>query len=1282
MDKNYESRQFDEGEMKRLLQEYENKNRELNEMLNTIPGGICKVRLDNDFTLLYGNAGYYELYGYTREEMRYEIGNRLIALIDDQHAGKVMTSIQRAYQERQKGFEIEKRVFRRNGEPVWLLTVGVFREEADEVHLYCMVFDITEKKQSEDKQKRSREQLKILAKQTQSTVFEFDFGSKQLVLSREVEEEYGIPAGTADVPAYLIEAGIIHKDGVKDFLRMQEQIAKGAAESVCVIEMKAVGTGYRWKRVHLIRMEKTGQVPRVMGIIQDITDQKEAEFNSIKTETYKDAILADSEGYSEVNVTQDRVEKVSGVRSKYILSDQDSYSVYVWRIVEAEVHVDDKEMYLKTFSPENFKKWYQEGKYSIYMEYRQTGEQNRIRWMAVTGCLVQDPVTKDIKAVIYVKDIDQAKKKSLEWKNQAERDPYTGLYNRTVMQHLIDEYLSTKEKGEICGFFLLRLNGLDQQEEKERGILLKESVSRIKEKFRIYDYVGRLKKDLLVVFMKNCKISGIAEQKAVSLCQVFAEQLPPLTCSLAVLEMAAAASSYQQLYGKASSILKGIPVTEESQYRFWREEDVPDYAEGGEEELQEDTMGYTWESELSGILDDMEDVVYLSDPKTHELIYINKRALENLGYTGSEYIGEKCYRILQGKEAPCAFCTNAYLEKDKTYVWNHTNEILKRSFIIKDKLVEVNGKILRMEIATDVTELEEIRQEESVEKNLSELEQKLSLAEAEGEILQRTGEAILKYYRAERACILKYQAETGYCLPCMQVDAAGVVREEIQNDRYLLEQLIGNREKLCYPDLEEFRFTNLELYRCLKKRQVKALYGTAAESREAGRYFVLVINPERNEDHPAFMELAAGGMLSRLESCRLKQQIYAMTWQDGLTGLSNRSRYNEYIQKLKTTGLQSLGIGMIHVGGLRRLNTAYGNTYGDQVLRESAAVILQFFGKDQAFRLGGTEFVVAAENMSQEEWSSRVSRLKQELLNGGTEEIFLGACWSDLDMKLEEMLEQAEELMDVEKYRYYQQQNRITKSYRPDLLQKLRKEMKDGRYCIYLQPKVDMHTGEIVGAESLIRRYHVDGQVETPDKFLPVIEKEHLIRFVDLFVFEEVLRLLKRWKEEGRELIPIALNFSRITLLEKDLVPMLCDLVERYQVDPRYIEIEITETVGEMEKTVLHQMSEMLKEKGFKIALDDFGTKYTNLSVLVSMRFDVLKLDRSLVNSISVSDKNKVVIQTILNMCRELRVETVAEGVETEEQKEMLDQMGCTYGQGYLFSKPVSIQAFEELQRK
>ena len=234
-------------------------------------------------------------------------------------------------------------------------------------------------------------------------------------------------------------------------------------------------------------------------------------------------------------------------------------------------------------------------------------------------------------------------------------------------------------------------------------------------------------------------------------------------------------------------------------------------------------------------------------------------------------------------------------------------------------------------------------------------------------------------------------------------------------------------------------------------------------------------------------------------------------------------------------------------------------------------------------------------------------------------------------------------------------------------------------FTLYLQPKYDIEKGPIIGAEALVRWISQENGFISPGDFIPVFENNGFVYEVDKFIWEESCRYLRKWLDEGREVHPISVNVSRIDLYDPKLVKHLVDLREKYQLPSQYLELEITESAYTEDPEQIITITRQLREAGFVILMDDFGTGYSSLNMLKDIQIDVLKLDMGFLKSSDYSAKGGNILTAILKMAESLKMQTIAEGVETKEQVEFLKSIGCKYVQGFYYSKPLPVDEFEKL---
>lgn len=232
-------------------------------------------------------------------------------------------------------------------------------------------------------------------------------------------------------------------------------------------------------------------------------------------------------------------------------------------------------------------------------------------------------------------------------------------------------------------------------------------------------------------------------------------------------------------------------------------------------------------------------------------------------------------------------------------------------------------------------------------------------------------------------------------------------------------------------------------------------------------------------------------------------------------------------------------------------------------------------------------------------------------------------------------------------------------------------------FTVYYQPKFDLRTGRICGAEALVRGLDERGNLISPALFIPQMEKSGALRELDLFVLARVLWQMKAWKSQGRPLVPVAVNFSRFTVFDQSAVGAVLAVLSHYdRIDPSLIEIEITETACSVEKDTLEHALRPYQDLGFRFALDDFGTGYSNLSMFSKVRFDTVKLDRSLILDVVGNPVSRSLVESIVGICRGQNAVVVAEGVETEAQAKVLLSKKCFVAQGNFYERPLPSEDF------
>ena len=231
--------------------------------------------------------------------------------------------------------------------------------------------------------------------------------------------------------------------------------------------------------------------------------------------------------------------------------------------------------------------------------------------------------------------------------------------------------------------------------------------------------------------------------------------------------------------------------------------------------------------------------------------------------------------------------------------------------------------------------------------------------------------------------------------------------------------------------------------------------------------------------------------------------------------------------------------------------------------------------------------------------------------------------------------------------------------------------IKEKQFRIFFQPKYDLNTEQIVGAEALVRWNHPVQGFLLPNNFIPVYEKNGFITDVDTYVWERTCEVIAQWKDMGLKRVPVSVNVSRKDIYNTDLPKTLGRILDKYKLEPQDLHLEITETAYTEDSLQLIEGVLKLKERGFVIEMDDFGSGYSSLNMITELPIDILKLDMRFIQAKQKPQSTVDMIKFVIDLAKKLDFEVIAEGVETKEQAQMLRNLGCDYAQGYYYSKPV-----------
>ena len=262
---------------------------------------------------------------------------------------------------------------------------------------------------------------------------------------------------------------------------------------------------------------------------------------------------------------------------------------------------------------------------------------------------------------------------------------------------------------------------------------------------------------------------------------------------------------------------------------------------------------------------------------------------------------------------------------------------------------------------------------------------------------------------------------------------------------------------------------------------------------------------------------------------------------------------------------------------------------------------------------------------------------------------------------------------------FYKEQFKETLYNKKFIEENMETAIEEEQFMMYLQPKYSIVKNEIIGAEALVRWRHPERGMIFPDQFIPIIEENGFIKKVDYYIWKKACHFIKKCTDSGIHSCPVSVNVSRVHLRDNECIQVLSDMITESGISKKLLELEITETADGQQ---VSKKAFQLKEEGFTLLMDDFGSGYSSLNILLETPFDVIKLDRKFIENMMVSEKGRMILEQIVSMADKLELGLLAEGVETKEQIDLLQNIGCDQVQGYYYAKPMPEDEFFEMLKK
>lgn len=580
------------------------------------------------------------------------------------------------------------------------------------------------------------------------------------------------------------------------------------------------------------------------------------------------------------------------------------------------------------------------------------------------------------------------------------------------------------------------------------------------------------------------------------------------------------------------------------------------------------------------------------------------------------------------------------------------------------------------------TELDSARNDLSVEKKLLDCIENLVMNDDFTAAVNSGLTTILEYYDADRTYIFEFQWKENLTRNTYEICRDGI-SPQIENLQTVPVDVVA-RWVDSFEDQEQNTIifigdvdalkddpTHRLEYDCLHPQGIKSLIAVPIFINGKLHGFLGIDNPRSHMDALTLLTQLTYIIANELQKRLLTEALTKKSYQDPLTGLNNRLAYDEMLDHLRGKEFP-VGVGFLDINGLKWINDTLGHDMGNKVIQKICTILNEHIEQQYIYRISGDEFVMIWPDVDYKVFMSVAKKLEAALFAEKNIASF-GFVWGkEEDTGI--AVRKAEKAMQTAKNKFYAA-NAELKDSRPGYLDALLQEFRDSTFIPYLQPLYSIQYNRVYGAEVLVRKIDPHGNIHTPVEFISIMECEHMISMVDFTMLRQACELIQKWKPVWPDIV-LNVNFSRNTLMEPDFLERIDQILSETGADPAQLIFEITESSQNIQLESLCSLLDEVKQRGISLAIDDLGTEAACLEMLYLPQISVAKIDKSLIDKAEHIDREQLVIRHLIDLCHDLNMRCVAEGIETDSQIELLKKLGCDKLQGYKIGKPMLPEDF------
>lgn len=1265
---------------------------EIEALANSISGGVARFRLSGDqIVLLYANSGFFQLSGRTKEQ--YEQTAETIHFEHVIHPGDYPELLHalREMVGSDRVLSKEIRIHKQDGAAAWVYLRVSFIEMQDGCPVFHGIFvDLTEQKKAQKNLERTNLELKQLTDSIPGGVATVLLDDT-LALSYANDALYRFlrisPENGRQKQLHL--SRIVHPEdlpGLQKLLR--EQVSRNEMAHM-EYRIRTVNGELIWVAFNASKIDDHAGVPIMLCVFMDITKLKSVQL-ALETEKERYRIVA---GFSkdllfEYDIATDSL--------CFFNSDNETR-----RLDHHFSSFRDSMIEQKKILPEDFPIFNQmcdqmeSGVSEFTFELRCNLLSKRYAWTRIQGKTISDGQGGPMKVIGRLSNIDEQKREIEGLIEKAQYDTLTGLYNRGTTEMLIQKAIL--QAGNRQHAFIIADLDRFKNINDTLGHMIGDSVltevsAQLRSIMRDSDIVGRMGGDEFIIFLKNIGSPQAIRRKAKDICNIFRRTYVgrdsyPISGSVGVALYPRDGKTFDELFAKADIALYGAKRRGKDCYMLYSSEIEP--IGSISEPLTQTLDGEEFEKALQELLSSTTDPnlsIQQLLARSGTLLHLSRAViLEPTRNFGCVRVTYEWY----GRETASTLGsvhTISFSDWQNEFLQNFNQNIL---ISMDTHLLHVPKSI--QTIYTRFSTRSQIQyligdpgQPQGAicfdicgqphEWSYEEIDTLSALAKA-------IGIRLLDFRASEQLNGRNLLFEAAVHNPNL---FAYAVRPNTYKLLFIdpsMQQFYpdANPGDLCYS---AFRFGSMPCLNCPMNPENGGI------SEFYNSHLGWWVNATASNVPIANNEDAVVICFSNITSFRRR----IMTT-DSLTGLSNLTEFEtDALSLLKNRGQLGYALVYMDFNKFKYINEAYGYYTGDQVLITFSRILLSMLHPSEiACRYASDKFIALLWCDDEQELYDRLHDLQKKLkdgVQGITQGLYVsitgGIYFIDPDNTIDfititdraNIARKSIKGNDIRHFAVYDHalHQKITREKEIELL--MADALKNEEFVVFLQPKVDLRTGKIAGAEALVRWFRDYGQIIMPSEFIPIFEKNSFIKQLDYYIHDQVFQLLRKCLDEGTPLVPISINISRIDILDERFLALFESTLQKYQLPPELIELELTESVFLDSTETLIQSINRLRSLGLLFSIDDFGSGYSSLNLLRRLPIDILKLDREFLSSGQSTPREQAVISGMIHLAKSLDIIVLSEGVETNEQAEFLKSAGCDLAQGYLYSKPLPVDAF------